>query len=370
MKEQSVLNEFCKRLVALDMDVFGLRNQAQDADQWITVHPGGKGPKTDGSGNKGGTPVLIDDETGKIKGGMGGKFKGQKINEIRKDFVGPKTPDKIKKSRPKSVKASASPSQTTPQQSPSMSAEDVEKQRKAIGKLFTKVPKELKHYVTNAFVGADASLTGAMKATCTNMTYSPTKEGASYCDVFGIKINHVAPKDYSHLFSENTIAGTIRHETGHYIDRMCGWVSSGLEFNNAVEATISKISSDKNEHGVQDKYLALLGFKKRNGTLKHTKQNQAGTNGKWNGCGPISDIFAAMTNGKTYDSFGHTEEYWKASKTNRNTEIFADLTNLYANPDKTQWNAVKEYFPELTSTYEKTIKKIADGHVEIGQKFF
>lgn len=65
---------------------------AIDEDKWVTVHPGGKGPKTDSSGMKGGTPVLLDDETGEIKAGMGGKFNGEKISEIRKDFVGPKTP--------------------------------------------------------------------------------------------------------------------------------------------------------------------------------------------------------------------------------------------------------------------------------------
>ena len=55
---------------------------AQDADKWITVKP-------NGANNKG-VPVRIDDSTGEIKAGMGGKFNGQKINEIRKDFVGPK----------------------------------------------------------------------------------------------------------------------------------------------------------------------------------------------------------------------------------------------------------------------------------------
>lgn len=49
---------------------------ANDADKWITVHPGGKGPRANGKGNKGGTPVLIDGETGRVKGGMGGKFTG------------------------------------------------------------------------------------------------------------------------------------------------------------------------------------------------------------------------------------------------------------------------------------------------------
>ena len=68
---------------------------AQDESQWITVHPGGKGPKSDGSGDRKGTPVLIDKDTGKILGGMGGKFKGKKISEIRKSFVGPQTPEKL-----------------------------------------------------------------------------------------------------------------------------------------------------------------------------------------------------------------------------------------------------------------------------------
>ena len=80
-----ILERFCKRLIALDMDIFGLRKQAQDADEWVTVHPGGKGPKVNGSGMKGGTPVLIDGETGEIKGGMGGKHTGKTISEVKKE---------------------------------------------------------------------------------------------------------------------------------------------------------------------------------------------------------------------------------------------------------------------------------------------
>lgn len=86
MKEQHIIENFCKRLVALDYDLFGMRKKrtmAQDEDKWITVHPGGKGMKSDGSGAKGGTPVLIDGETGEIKGGMGGKFTGKTIEEVK-----------------------------------------------------------------------------------------------------------------------------------------------------------------------------------------------------------------------------------------------------------------------------------------------
>ena len=55
-------------------------------DKWITVKPNGQ--------NNTGRPALIG-EGGVIKGGMGGKFNGEKISEVRKDFTGAKAPKKI-----------------------------------------------------------------------------------------------------------------------------------------------------------------------------------------------------------------------------------------------------------------------------------
>lgn len=49
---------------------------AQDDAKWITVHP-------NGAENKG-SPVLLDDETGEILGGMGGKFNGKHISAAPK----------------------------------------------------------------------------------------------------------------------------------------------------------------------------------------------------------------------------------------------------------------------------------------------
>ena len=58
-----------------------LKHLAMD-EEWITVHPNGREHK--------GNPVLIDG--GVVKAGMGGKFNGQKLSEIKKGFTGPKTP--------------------------------------------------------------------------------------------------------------------------------------------------------------------------------------------------------------------------------------------------------------------------------------
>lgn len=49
------------------------------ADKWITVKP-------NGADNKG-SPALIG-EGGEIKAGMGGKFNGEKISEVRSSFTG------------------------------------------------------------------------------------------------------------------------------------------------------------------------------------------------------------------------------------------------------------------------------------------
>ncbi len=61
-----------------------MNKPAQNSDdQWITVKPNGAEHK--------GTTVRIG-ENGEVKAGMGGKFNGQKITEIRKSFVGAKSP--------------------------------------------------------------------------------------------------------------------------------------------------------------------------------------------------------------------------------------------------------------------------------------
>ena len=76
---KALTNRHRQRIAAL------LRNRdvwAMDA-RWITVKPNGPDNK--------GAPVQIDDQ-GRVVKGMGGKFNGEKISEVRKDFSGPHTP--------------------------------------------------------------------------------------------------------------------------------------------------------------------------------------------------------------------------------------------------------------------------------------
>lgn len=73
---------------------------AQD-NKWITVKPNGPEGK--------GAHVELD-ESGRVTKGMGGKFNGTKINEVRKSFVGAKTPsqEQLNKSASKTTEATPS----------------------------------------------------------------------------------------------------------------------------------------------------------------------------------------------------------------------------------------------------------------------
>ena len=55
---------------------------AQDEARWITVHPNGRGANANGDPTKG-RPLRIDDETGTILGGMGGKGKVTKLTDFK-----------------------------------------------------------------------------------------------------------------------------------------------------------------------------------------------------------------------------------------------------------------------------------------------
>lgn len=82
-KQKAILNK-ARRLLAQD-------------NKWITVKPNGSEGK--------GAHVELD-ESGRVTKGMGGKFNGTKINEVRKSFVGAKTPsqEQLSKSNQKTTK--------------------------------------------------------------------------------------------------------------------------------------------------------------------------------------------------------------------------------------------------------------------------
>lgn len=91
MDDAKKLGEAFKYGVAFSEGYKHRRGVAQD-DKWITVKPNGENAK--------GRPVLLGDN-GEIKGGMGGKFNGEKLSEARKSFTGPRITETQRKEREK-----------------------------------------------------------------------------------------------------------------------------------------------------------------------------------------------------------------------------------------------------------------------------
>ena len=81
-----------------------------DEAKWITLHPAGKGPKASGEGNKKGVPALIDGTTGKILGGLGGKFTGKTIKQVKASSKKAKAAAAAKAKETKKAKAEAAKS--------------------------------------------------------------------------------------------------------------------------------------------------------------------------------------------------------------------------------------------------------------------
>ena len=66
-----------------------------------------------------------------------------------------------------------------------------------------------------------------------------------------------------------------------------------------------------------------------------------------------------MTGGSFKGEFGHGKNYWNKNWRNPYLEIFADLGNAFAAPDKTYYKELKKDFPALTKAFENIINRVS-----------
>ena len=106
-------------------------SMAQDEAKWITVHPNGTGANANGEQIKG-RPLLIDDETGTILGGMGGKGKGKKLTDFKtsRKKMTFKSPGSA--SKPATPASAAQPQVSAPAATPASSYKEADERVKQI----------------------------------------------------------------------------------------------------------------------------------------------------------------------------------------------------------------------------------------------
>ena len=383
------MNDFAKWLICngLALDAEG--------DEWITVHPNENGT---------GRHVLLDGE-GYIKAGMGGKFKGQRIDLIpRKRSTPPSSGAKIKE-----VKTSGG------NKSPfSESSNSKVEKIKGIFKGISNPDKNQE--VATAFKDAPDDLVGAMSKHLGGVGYiigtgDKSNAGEYLPGEHAILIGEnereqrdkVAKGEYSDpkFESMNNGEGTIRHECGHALDDNLGknFIISKLSteeynsnFSKWLRDEIKKMPPlHTTESGIDSSWASsaskdfVKGYKdsKKNvwtslgvGKGKVINAEIANSFGlKYDGfgryipdpektgatlskCAPLSDILSALTGGKAGGHWTHTDSYWKdAGEDGRRQEIFANLTSMYSAKDRTSWNEAERLFPELTTAYKKMIAR-------------
>ena len=366
-----------------------LKKHVCEDDAWITVHPNASGP---------GSPVLLDDE-GYIKGGMGGKFTGQRI-----DLMPRKT-------------------QTMPESG--LNATEWIKRynlkngtrREQLQHVFRGITDPVKNKETAiAFYNAPDDLIYALGQQINDVNFkvgTGKEKTAGYWDprtkqvVIGAEERTSSDTAAKGRYSDpafveyNNGDGTIRHEFGHALDDKMqnaflvkelskeDWVEERLRYvrgeiakapnlreyeaggDNGYASSNSKAFVDGCK-AAEKKIWTRLGVGK--GKVPNAEIAQAfglkhdGYGGYYadkdasgpvlSKCAPLSDILAALSGGKLGGFWKHSDGYWRSGgMPARRTEIFANLTNLYASSDKRGWNEAERLFPELTNSYKEVLAR-------------
>jgi len=299
-------------------------------DAWITVHPNGAESK--------GSHVLLDDE-GNVKAGMGGKFNGKKMGEVGK----------------KAKSASSAARRVRAAFPRILSSAHSEKVGKSFDHAAEKLVAAMERHGGKVEMHSEAGSGTYEKDGHVYVGTDAEREDNSYEGVkqFGDISGH---------------GGVIRHELGHALDK---WIADKLgikdgqasshdkEFMKAVNDTIKMITEpDPNSPGkyrYKQKYLDWFG--KKYNKLGRIYKDQNVQNPEYDLCIPISDIFSALTGNRLAGKTTHPASYWKGGVAYRNSEIFANLTNLYGAEDRTHYETMKKEFPDLIAAYENLLQK-------------
>ena len=200
---------------------------AFDEPQWVTVHSHGKGQKSDGSGEKGGSHVLIESTTGQILGGMG-QHNGKTIKQLKKENKQSKQ-NKQSKNKTVSKKDSASKTQnlTTKANTTSVGPQEQNYTKKLYSKLDNKSVSKI---LTNPLFG-DEIVNGAKSLK------EGTKEGQSLLEK--------ARKEAETRFKPTTIDKIQEMDSNEYVKKFDQnkWLFQSNKGQNDIDPTLN-VTSD------------------------------------------------------------------------------------------------------------------------------
>lgn len=405
---ESILDWYIKNALALAFDSVEIEAAPVDGvandDAWITVHP------NEGTGRH----VLLDDD-GYIKSGMGGTFKGQRIDLIpRKGNKKPtgnepikpaqqryklKPPTKpamppkpgAKKTAPKKPAAKkAEEKKVTPQKGMAAQPRGSSPEKEALLRnTLNNMSTHRKSEVASSFGSSPGDLVQAISNNCQRTGYTTLtgdKAKAAYCSGNEICIGEkhadyrdkAAKSDWGsspEFYEVNNHLGTLRHEMGHALDKKLARFytgEGGRKTTNVKDLVYASSTSEEFHSAVGRTQMALYG---EDGKLKSEivkdfgleyslgrdtySADETASGPKLSKCAPLSDILSALTHGRANGYWCHTTSYWDKGEHFMRTEIFANLTALYGAPTDYGWKEAERVFPELTKAYKSMIERAA-----------
>ena len=207
--------------------------------------------------------------------------------------------------------------------------------------------------------------------TCSNPTASYERGGNIYLgkDAQAFDDSYSGTKLFGDISGHG---GVLRHEIGHAVDKIIakkhgadGEFISNLDegFKNAVENAIARLTvkeaTDPEKTRFKSCYLDIFALKyDSDGELVTIPRDERKKGqGRFLKCIPISDIFSALTKNKLVGEMGHRRKYWEENPELRNTEIFANLVNLYGAEDQRFYGVMKRAFPSLAEAFERLLEE-------------
>ena len=368
-----------------------LNSFASDEDKWITVHPNGRENK--------GSPVKLDEDTGTVKAGMGGKFNGRHIFEAGEsdgfrdsttkyaNALFNKVKEIIQSNIPKPIKAVSVPSKS-------------DFYRKC-GEAYWRQTEDILQTADS-----DCAEVWTKREWMAEISNYKSNERATYDSVskvisFNVENDSKGLKNSSGEYERKPFASWF-HEAGHAFDNQCSgtlysWVSVTYK-DRIFEKTLKDELKNWQDRLYQENLMIALKTSKEvfrdkcweSFTLSERSNStfsKARAESFWNfvhGISKdavskeqhiqilltasgykiplpiredISDIVSGLTNDEVQFGWHHNADYWLGDSERLSRESFSDMFSAHiVNPE--QILLLKKYFPRSTKIFKEIIAQM------------
>lgn len=206
-------------------------------------------------------------------------------------------------------------------------------------------PDEFATYSHDAFKHAPAAIKSVAKQVGPPKQLTVIQSGTSYFMGDGIVLSRTSMVKKRGNYSEHDV---YRHEYGHYLDFWAMTKGSRPQPISSLPATSGGLK-DVIDHTKRSLYAKTAAQKERRIRLRSEIIGRDDLD--------LADLFGALTKNKV--GYGHSVQYLSRPGF-AETEVFANLTDIYSRKDQGAWRYAQAELPELTQAFDELMKRLAN----------